>query len=104
MTKPKFNIGEYVFFKGTTGRKKRIFDWQKKPTGEFQDVHAQVFRVTDTMVEACYGGTQVHYNLRPMTFGHDGFVFNHIGAVSVERDLFKAREIELDPAPEAKDE
>lgn len=99
---PKFSIGEHVVFKGTTGRKKRVLDYLKRPKDdEVFSVPAQVFRVTDHLVETCYGGTQIHYGLRPLALGSDGLAFDHCGAVTAEREIWKAREIELEAAPEA---
>lgn len=89
----KFKIGDEVCFVGTKGKKK--FSMWKKIDQEIL-VGAQVFRVVDVIVETCYGGTQVHYNLRAMAYGHDD-VASCDSLVGVQRDLVRAREIELEP-------
>lgn len=104
--KPKFEIGDHVVFKGTTGRKKRLRDYlggfRKDKDGKdvLIDIPAQVFRVTDHRVETCYGGTQVHYVMRALAIGSDGIGFEHAAAVTAENKLFNAREVELEAAPE----
>lgn len=97
--KPKFNIGDEVCFIGTKGKKKR-FGWlpaSAKKEKENETESAQVFRVTDVIIENCYGGTQVHYQLRPMSYGHDDVAAHENTPVGVHKELIKAREIELEP-------
>ena len=96
---PKFKIGDHVVFRGTLGRKKFFrFPFTKDAEKELQDVPAQMFRVTDTLIETCYGGTQIHYTLRPLGVGSDGLSYDD-RVVGVVKDLFKAREIELEISP-----
>lgn len=100
--KPAFKIGDHVVFKGTTGRKKKLLDrwFDTKKAPEEIAIPAQVFRVTDHVVETCYGGVQVHYVLRGLGIGADGYGFSHNAAIGVEREMTKAREVELEAAPE----
>lgn len=102
----KFEIGDEVIFKGTRG-KKRFSLFKKKDIVDEKDqsfIPAQIFRVTDRKYEECYGGVQLHYNLRAMTYGEGGFsgyeglltgisYFRHDG-----NGVITAREIELEVA------
>lgn len=97
----KFKIEDEVIFKGTRGKKK-IFSFRgllsKEEIDKRAATPAQVFRVTDVKTDTCYGGTQVHYNLRPMMYGEGGAVNENAGLVGVHEQLFTAREIELEKA------
>lgn len=94
MEKPKFKIEDEVVFKGTRNKKRRI--WFSKEQKLESVAPAQVFRVTDVIIENCYGGTQIHYNLRPMSYGEDDSISDTTSLCGVMKDLIKAREIELE--------
>ena len=93
----KFDIEDMVIFKGTRGNIKKVDRFGNKIPKEFHtEVPAQKFMVLDRIVEQCYGGTQIHYNLRPIHVGeNEQGVFELVG---VHDKLIKAREIELELA------
>lgn len=94
--KPKFKIGDSIIFKGSKNRKMKFFDRVFGKKEQFKvvehNVTARVYIVTDIWIEICYGGTQIHYNLRGT------FLDGKSLECGVEERTIRAREIELERA------
>lgn len=96
--KAKFKIGDDVVFSVTTKRKRFKWFYLREAKKEIHDAEPSLFRVTDVNIETCYGGIQVHYNLRGTNITRSGFLQGDHSSASVTENLIRAREMELELA------
>ncbi len=93
--KPKFEIGDEVIF--TKSKNQTVkFSMDKflrkdknKIEYELMKLEPRIFYVTDIKVDICYGGCQIHYNLRGLT--HKSPLIS-----DVDQNIILCREFEIE--------